>query len=125
MPLGGFFVMSIIPTAECLLKIHNDRSHAIGCEMTHQRGLALPIISSVVPSDITTDNVIAIEDHEHGELHLQFTITGGNVIGTFKCDNLKFPTDSNAKGSPSKTVDVTSTKFNDDHDKSEIHIHVR
>jgi hypothetical protein len=84
--------------------------------------------------DLTMEYLIGISDSEHGELHLHFSYSGDPAhieiqpdadYGTFTCDNLRFPSDSNAIGNPSSRIDVTSTTYNDEHTRSEIHVYVK
>ncbi|MEA2238467.1 MAG: hypothetical protein QOC81_3191 [Thermoanaerobaculia bacterium] len=93
-------------------------------------------VTLVIQPGTTEDSLIGISDHEHGELHLHFGCTASlqamaelhsvpDDFGTFKCDNLRFPSDSNVIGNPSSRIDVTSAKYNDDHTRSEIHVYVK
>ena len=125
-----------------MLKVHNDMpGREVFARITHQKdisqqygGIRSPVPDTTVDLTIlagtTVDWLIGIADDKVGELHLQFgyvSFTGPVDLdyGTFKCDKLRFPSNTNAIGNPPERIDVTKTAHNDQDTRSEIHIHVR
>jgi hypothetical protein len=114
--------------AKCTIEIHNSLERTVGHTITHHEDVDFSFDETMIPSGSTVASYFDIEDGKHGELHFLFRSVTGDLDsrdeGTFKCDNLKFPSKSNAIGDPSSNIEVTEAKYNSEHTESEIHIYV-